>query len=369
MNAELPYRVELFDATKHMSGPTLVKMAESCAMSASPDHMSHGEFGFSHGYGLHTVKHVMFMREAAAQSFAKAINEALGIVLNEQLQVTNPLGAEEFTLEIGDKIAHTRPSNAENCSLLNRLYGQDQETACSEINDGFESDDPIAEIESAAHSSGISLLRTRRTTKSVTYQAIDTEKLEWYHGMDVSSDLHEAGYPLRMQAKLLRDGRICAANPDGTRATPANREITRCEAGKNATAAIKSAFPNPKDVICDFQGLLKAYGCESPSGLAKTIYKGYSCGPWISAIPQKTDGQGFGTTPLSNTTPNDHAWSTTVRGVLVGSIVEGSDAEVESQPIYFPMTKAQLDSAIQWVNDQVEELWSAKNKCSERSAK
>lgn len=48
-------------------------------------------------------------------------------------------------------------------------------------------------------------------------------------------------------------------------------------------------------------------------------------------------------------------------GVLIGSIVEGSDAEVMPEELIFPFTEEELDRAVQNVEDDADMLWREAN--------
>jgi len=69
-------------------------------------------------------------------------------------------------------------------------------------------------------------------------------------------------------------------------------------------------------------------------GLEKAIYKGTSCGAWIH--------------PVEN-------------GVKVGSIVEGSDAEVGPYTLTFPFEMKSFWDTLQNIEDTAEELWQEAN--------
>lgn len=64
-------------------------------------------------------------------------------------------------------------------------------------------------------------------------------------------------------------------------------------------------------------------------GIRRNLYKFTDCGAWIS--PQY-----------------DHL-TETLEAVRVGSIVEGSDAEVEADDLEFPFTSEQWDEAVAYV--------------------
>lgn len=44
-------------------------------------------------------------------------------------------------------------------------------------------------------------------------------------------------------------------------------------------------------------------------------------------------------------------------GVQVGSIVEGSDAEIDADPMYFPFPADEFDRMVEWVNDEACAAW------------
>ena len=86
----------------------------------------------------------------------------------------------------------------------------------------------------------------------------------------------------------------------------------------------------------------------------------YACGPWLSV--QTWDGRWFHCDELHEVDKNE------VRYLLVGSIVEGSDAEVCADPIDLvecesPEAAVKLfNETVEWVNDEACALWDEVNK-------
>ena len=93
--------------------------------------------------------------------------------------------------------------------------------------------------------------------------------------------------------------------------------------------------------------------------LYRSIYKYTDCGPWLSV--QTWDGRWFHCQDLHKVD------KTEVRYLLVGSIVEGSDAEVSADPIDLLACESPEDavkrfnSAVEWVNDEACRLWDEAN--------
>jgi hypothetical protein len=72
---------------------------------------------------------------------------------------------------------------------------------------------------------------------------------------------------------------------------------------------------------------------------------------WTSFLTKDED-----TIPSTDLTPeqNTPAWAAgNIAGVLHGTIVEGSDAEFEADPLLFPFSDEDLADAWQYLEDQV----------------
>jgi hypothetical protein len=93
--------------------------------------------------------------------------------------------------------------------------------------------------------------------------------------------------------------------------------------------------------------------------LYRSIYKYTPCGPWLSV--RTWDGRTFHCGELDKVYAND------VRYLLVGSIVEGSDAEVTADWIDLVECESPEDAVVRfnrtvaWVNDEACALWDEAN--------
>ena len=93
--------------------------------------------------------------------------------------------------------------------------------------------------------------------------------------------------------------------------------------------------------------------------LYRSIYKYNECGPWLSVMTW--DGRKFHCDQLHNVDKNE------VRYLLIGSIVEGSDAEVTADWIDLvecetPEAAVDLfNQTVEWVNDEACALWNEAN--------
>jgi hypothetical protein len=101
-------------------------------------------------------------------------------------------------------------------------------------------------------------------------------------------------------------------------------------------------------------------GCDPTlPDLYRSIYKYNACGPWLSV--QTWDGRWFHCQDLHKVDKNE------VRYLLVGSIVEGSDAEVTAAPIDLVTCESPEDAVlrfnrtVEWVNDEACALWDEAN--------
>lgn len=98
--------------------------------------------------------------------------------------------------------------------------------------------------------------------------------------------------------------------------------------------------------------------------LYRSIYKYTECGPWLSV--RTWDGRTFHSHELHKVD------KTEVRYLLVGSIVEGSDAEVTADWIDLVECEspeaavALFSKTVDWVNDEACALWDEANTEEER---
>ena len=87
-------------------------------------------------------------------------------------------------------------------------------------------------------------------------------------------------------------------------------------------------------IIRNDRELLDALGVRSREEARKAIYRGTTCGAWIAF---------------------------TDTSVRVGSIIEGSDAEVTSCPLRYPFTMDDFWMALDVVQDEARLLWDEAN--------
>lgn len=115
-------------------------------------------------------------------------------------------------------------------------------------------------------------------------------------------------------------------------------------------------------IAANLQLILDEFGESNVADLSREIYKRYECGPWLSV--QLHDGTWKHTDDLLGIDNGN------VRALRVGSIVEGSDAEVNADPIdlwgYMDEgdEKRLIDDfskAISWVNDEACSLFNETN--------
>ena len=106
--------------------------------------------------------------------------------------------------------------------------------------------------------------------------------------------------------------------------------------------------------------ILSDDGCDPTlPALYRSIYKYNACGPHLSV--QTWDGRWFHCENLHKVDKRD------VRYLLVGSIVEGSDADVTADPIDLVECEspeaavALFNRTVEWVNDEACALWDEAN--------
>lgn len=104
--------------------------------------------------------------------------------------------------------------------------------------------------------------------------------------------------------------------------------------------------------IRNLQDLLDHFGAETPQGLNRRVYKSTEAGASISV--QTPDGRWH---------HNGQDW----RGVhkivafTIQTIVEGSDATVDSDPFVLPVAVADVDRWIEYMEAEADRLWHVAN--------
>jgi hypothetical protein len=106
------------------------------------------------------------------------------------------------------------------------------------------------------------------------------------------------------------------------------------------------------------QGILTSHGVDTWYGLYRDIYKWTPCGPWLAV--QTEDNKWIDCDDL------DDVGDIEVVGFRVGTIVEGSDAEINADWVYFEDCESPADAvikfheAVEWVDAEAKEaFWEA----------
>ena len=108
--------------------------------------------------------------------------------------------------------------------------------------------------------------------------------------------------------------------------------------------------------LAALEEILSDNGTDSVKDLARSLYKYTECGPWLSV--QLHDGSWRHSGDLDGIKNGD------VRALLVGSIVEDSDAEVTGTPIDLLRCDTEgsavesFDREVKWVNEEACRLWN-----------
>ena len=118
-------------------------------------------------------------------------------------------------------------------------------------------------------------------------------------------------------------------------------------------------------MITTLQELRDFFGAESVSGLNRRIYKDTSCGASISLLlgPDPAH-EGF----WLHDGFNDELWRDLDRseayayGFSIQTIVEGSDATVDSEPFLFPVAEEEVTTWIEYMEAEAHTLWEEANR-------
>lgn len=108
--------------------------------------------------------------------------------------------------------------------------------------------------------------------------------------------------------------------------------------------------------------LLAAHGSETPHALGRALYKAIDCGPWLSF--QFEHGALYYEDAEAHASPEilaDNPDFGSSVSVSIGSIVEGSDAEVGPYILTFPFSSQEWDDRVKQVNDEAVAYWHRDN--------
>jgi len=119
--------------------------------------------------------------------------------------------------------------------------------------------------------------------------------------------------------------------------------------------------------------LLKHEGYKSMWYFGRSTYKHVPCGPWISYTFSNGEtlyyGDALARAPVECKWPIVQWLKQTIKGVRpkqciaikIGSIVEGSDAEVEARTLSFPLDMTDFWLVVEEINGEASILWEEAN--------
>lgn len=104
--------------------------------------------------------------------------------------------------------------------------------------------------------------------------------------------------------------------------------------------------------ITNLADLCRYFSAEEPRLLNKRIYKGTDCGASISV-----------TLPDGSEKHNGDDWTgvTEITGFTIQTIVEGSEATVDSDFFELPVDKATVDEWMEYMEGEAKVLWNEAN--------
>ena len=168
-------------------------------------------------------------------------------------------------------------------------------------------------------------------------------------------------------------------------------ECPVCTEVGNPACAINGGRGCPSNVHTTTLALMDELGCYSLYGVYRRIYKGTDCGPSVGFLVEYTIEQDNGEggphgvadeyvsrwiycddllEPLKGTpyTLKRECLSSVepmvvIRGIRVGSIVEGTDRECQTITINSPCSPQNVWDAVEAVNEEAEEIWMNTHGC------
>jgi hypothetical protein len=101
-------------------------------------------------------------------------------------------------------------------------------------------------------------------------------------------------------------------------------------------------------MITSLEVLAEFMGADSPMecSLSRRLYKDTTCGAWLKVIDDDPD-------------VNVRA------GVLIGSIVEGTEACTMSRSLTFPFSADDYQEAVRAVEEEAQEIWDSTHGCDD----
>lgn len=103
--------------------------------------------------------------------------------------------------------------------------------------------------------------------------------------------------------------------------------------------------------------LLVSNGTEATAyQFGRSLYKYTACGPWIQFLLADDTSVYY-----ESEKANETDWFDQCVGIRIGSIVEGSDVEIDEEPLMFPFTEEQLDATVKGINEAADFYWKRDN--------
>jgi hypothetical protein len=99
--------------------------------------------------------------------------------------------------------------------------------------------------------------------------------------------------------------------------------------------------------------LFSEHDAETPTQFAREAYDRTECGVWTTFI--LADGEAIHSSDLTKQQDTPQWAARHVVGIKHGTIVEGSDAEFEADPLMFPFSDQELADAWDYLNEQAEQ--------------
>ena len=102
--------------------------------------------------------------------------------------------------------------------------------------------------------------------------------------------------------------------------------------------------------------LMETLGVDSPSSFGRAIYRWVDCGPWMDFLVEDGKTYYYSDEGTDEAVTNDNCV-----GIPIGSIVEGSDAEIAAEVLEFPFTNEELWDLLDDINEQACYEWDIAN--------
>lgn len=272
---------------------------------------------------------------------------------------------ESITLVRRESGYYCVPANPANWPLLARLFGtetgaHDAQAWLQEPVAGATREECLGVIREVAREMQIGVRVARRELESAVLLLTDQAALWRALEIDLTEHLRRRGFAaagLRWEfdghggkgALWMAGGKKPVAHLKRGK-TPSESE---CESAVDAVLASLNTRPG---LIWSLPQLLQSEGEDTFSRWGRSLYKATDCGPWVTALCVGREHVYYQSEEAKQT-----QWWPQCYGVLIGSIVEGADAEAPPEKVLFPFTQQELEAAIDRVDQSAQELWDLWN--------